>query len=454
MGLALSDVVQASVSASSSSPTVPGFGKTLIMVGKVPVAFPATPQTYTSLAGLITAGFLTTDDAYLAALAAFSANPAPPAVMICQRTNKTVQVIKLKCLTAVTGAVYGINIVTPLGVSTAIAYTVPGASTTTTVATAIAALIAAVSGFATTASAADTITVVSPATAGQLNGYNSWTSNFYLTDTTADPGIAADLAIAIAADNTWYGLEIDSHSKAEIVAAAAFAEANKKLFVTQSSESTVPDNAQTTDVASVVQSSAYHYTGVLYTGNNTKNFAALEWQSGRFAGSPTPGNDTWMFNTLPGILVDALTETQNATLGNKFATGYATMQGVNITTSGGIANTNSAGRSGSGEFLDTRRFLDWLLAQIQIGLFSALLGPGKTGFTDKGLTSLGNVVLGALQRGEQAQGLVVGSSQVTIPLAANVSSGDRQNRILRALNWSAQLAGAVHLVISAGTVTS
>ena len=453
MGLSLNDVVQASVSASSASPTVPGFGKTLLMVNKVPVSFPATPQTYTSLAGLITAGFLTTDDAYLAAQACFSANPAPPAIMICQRVNKTSQVIKLQCKSAVQGAVYAITLTTPLGVSTTITYTVPGAATTTTVATAILALINAVAGFSGSTSSTDTITVASP-TAGTLNGLSNWTSNFYLTDATTDPGLAADLATAIAGDNTWYGLEIDSHSKAEILAAAVFAEANKKLFVTQSSESTVPDNSVSTDTASVVQSSAYRYTAVLYTGNNTKNFAALEWQSGRFAGSPTPGNDTWMYNTLPGIAVDNLTETQNATLGNKFATGYAQMQGVNITVSGGIANTNSAGRSGSGEFLDVRRFLDWLLAQIQIGIYSALLGPGKTPFTDKGLQSLGNVVLGALQRGEQAGGLVVGSSQVSTPLANSVSSGDRQNRILRNLNWSAQVAGAVHLVISSGTVTS
>lgn len=453
MGLALSDVVQASVSASSASPTVPGFGKTLLMVNKVPVGFPATPQTYTGLAGLITAGFLTTDDAYLAASATFSANPAPPAIMICQRVNKTSQVIKLKVLSAVQGTVYAITLMTPLGVQTILTYTVPAAQTLTQVATAILALINAVTGFAGSTSSVDTITVSSP-TAGTLNGFLNWTPNFYLTDTTADPGIAADLATAIAGDNTWYGLEIDSHSKAEILAAAAFAEANKKLFVTQSSESTVADNAVSTDVASVVQSSAYFRTAVLYTANNTKNFAALEWQAGRFAGSPTPGNDTWMYNTLPGILVDNLTETQNATLGNKFATGYASMQGVNITVSGGIANTNSAGRSGSGEFLDVRRFLDWQLAQIQIGIYSALLGPGKTPFTDKGLASLGSVVLGALQRGEQAQGLVVGSSQVFIPTAASVSVGDRQNRIVRNLNWSAQLAGAVHLVVSSGTVTN
>lgn len=453
MGLALSDVVQASVSASSASPTVPGFGKTLVMVNKVPATFPSVPQTYTSLAGMITAGFLTTDDAYLAAQAAFSANPAPPAIMIAKRSNKTTQTITLTCLSAVQGAVYSINIVTPAGVSTNITYTVPGSATTTTVATAIAALIAAVSGFAGTIAASGIITVASPA-AGTLNGFNNWTSNFYYTDATADPGLAADLATAIAGDNTWYGLEIDSHSKAEIIVAATFAEANKKLFVAQSCDSNVPDNSVSTDVASTVQSSSYHYTGILYNGNNTKAFSAVTWQSGRFAGSPTPGNDTWMYNTLPGVNVDALTETQNATLGNKFATGYASVQGVNVTMAGGIANTNSAGRSGSGEFLDVRRFLDWLLSQIQLGIYTALLGPGKTPFTDKGIQSLGNAVLGALQRGEQAQGLVAGSSQVQTPLASSVSVGDRQNRILRNLNWSAQLAGAVHLVVSAGTVTS
>ncbi len=453
MGIALSDLVSTTVIASSASPTVPGFGKTLLLVNKVPAAFPLTPQTYTSPAGWTAAGGLTTDDAYAMIQAAFSANPAPTSVMVQKRQLQTVQVIKLKCLTAVAGAVYSINIVTPLGVSTTITRTVPGASTVNAEAAAIAALIAAVAGFATTAAVADTITIVSPAT-GTLNSYNSWTSNFYLTNTTADPGIATDLATAIAADNTWYGLDIDSASKAEIIAAAAFCEANKKLFTPSSSESTCPDNADSTGVMSAVQTAAYHYTAILYNGNNTKAYAGLEWQSGRFGGSPTPGNDTWVLNTLPGISVDNLTETQFATIGNKFGTAYVTIQGVNVTASGGIANTNSGGRNGFGEFLDVRRFLDWLLAQIQIGIYIQLLGPGKTPYTDKGIAAVANAISAALQRGEQAQGLVVGSSVVTPPTAAAASTSDRSNRILRNCNWSAQLAGAIHLVVSSGTVTS
>lgn len=452
MGIALSDIIQASVTASSASPTVPGFGKTLCLVNKVPTGF-TTPRTYTNLSAMVTDGFLTTDPGYLMASAAFSANPAPPAVMVAKRANLTVQIVKLKCLSAVQGDVYTITLVTPAGVATTITRTVPGSSTTTAEATAIAALIAAVSGFAGTVSATDTITISSPA-AGSLNSYRNWTVNFYLTNTTTDPGITADLNTAIAQDNTWYGLDIDSNSKAEIVAAAAFCEANKKLFTPSSSESTVPDNADSTGVASSVQTSAYHYTAILYNGNNTAAYSGLEWQSGRFAGSPVPGNDTWEFNTLPGIAVDNLTETQFATLGNKFATGYVNIQGVNVTASGGIANTNSGGKNGFGEFLDVRRFLDWLIAQIQIGLYIILLGPGKTPYTDKGIQSLANAVLGALQRGEQAQGLVVGSSVVVAPTASGASTSDRGSRILRNLNWSAQLAGAVHMVVSSGTVTT
>lgn len=453
MGISLSDVVSATVTASSASPTVPGFGKTLILTGKVPVAFPAAPQTYTNLTGMITAGFLTTDAAYLMAQAAFSASPAPPAIMVGNRANKTIQVIKLKCLSAVVGDVYKITIATPAGVSTDISYTVVSGAASVQ-ATAIAALIAAVSGFATTAAVSDTITIVSPSTAGTLNRYKNWTSNFYLTDTSADPGIAADIATMLTYDNTWYGFDIDSPSKAEILAAAVTCEAQKKLFTPSSPESTVADNAVSNDVGSSVQTSAYHYTGILYNGNNTAAYSGLEWQSGRFAGSPTPGNDTWEYNTLPGTAIDSLTETQFATLGNKFVTGYVNIQGVNVTASGGIANTNSGGKNGFGEFLDVRRFLDWQIAQIQIGLYIQLLGPGKTPFTDKGIASLANQILGALQRGEQAGGLVTGSSVVVTILAANVSTSDRGNRILRNLNWSAQLAGAVHMVVSSGTVTT
>ncbi len=453
MGIALNDIVLATVTASSASPTVPGFGKTLCMVNKVPGGFPSTPQTYTGLSGLIAAGFLTTDDAYLMVNAGLSANPAASSFMVCQRVNKTTQILKLKCLTAVQGAVYGITVTTPLGVSTTIPFTVPGASTTTTVATAILALINAVTGFAGSTSSVDTITIASPA-AGTLNALSNWTSNFYVTNTSTDPGIAADLTTAIAGDNTWYGLALDSESKLEIIAAAAFAESNKKLFVTQASESTAPDNADSTGVASAVQTAAYHYTAVLYNGNNTKAFAGVEWQSARFGGSPTPGNDTWEYNTLPGISVDNLTETQFATLGNKFATGYVNIQGVNVTASGGIANSNSGGKNGFGEFLDVRRYLDWLLAQISLAYYIALLGPGKTPFTDKGITSLANGLLGALQKGEQAQGGVQGSSVVSQPTAASAGVSDRSNRILRNLNWAQQLAGAVHMVVSSGTVTS
>jgi hypothetical protein len=455
MSIALSDLVSTTVAASSASPTVPGFGKTLFLANEVPANFPAAPQTYTNLSGLISAGFATTSTPYLALQAGFSANPAEASIMVARRNNKTTQVVTLtvQAAAAVAGATVGVTVTTPTGVSTALSYTVPVSSTTSTVATALAALIAAAFGFTATAAAGAVITVASPAT-GTLNGFSNWTSNLYFADVSADPGIAADIATALSYDNTWYGLDIDNHSKAEILAAAAVCEANKKLFVAQSSDTTVPDNTVTTDVASSVQTAAYHYTAILYNGNNTKAFAGLEWQSGRFGGSPTPGNDSWMYNTLPGIFVDSISETQFATLGNKFATAYVSIQGVNVTASGGIANTNSGGRSGSGEFLDTRRFLDWLLAQIQIGLYTALLGPGKVAYTDKGITLLANAVLGALQRGEAAGGLVALSSVVSQPTAASAGTSDRGNRILRNLNWQAQLAGAVHLVVSSGTVTT
>lgn len=537
MGIALTDLVSATISASSASPTVPGFGKTLFMANKVPAGFPGTPQTYTGTSGMIAAGFLTTDDAFLAASSSFNATPAAASFMVASRTNKTTQVIKLQCKSAVVNTAYPLTVTTPAGVATSLAYTVanptltasagctltfaaaghtitrstgsfltdgwavgqtptiagttsnngaaPSAisaltptvmtftsgivnegplsatanltatQTTSGVANAFLALLNAVTGFSGSTVSTDTITVASPA-AGTLNGFSGWGvgTSLYLTDTSTDPGVAADLATAIAGDNTWYGLALDSQSKAEILAAAAFAETNKKLFVTQTYESTVIDSGVSNDVASSVQTSAYHYTGMLFSGTNTKSYAGVAWQSGRFGGSPTPGNDTWVLNTLPGIPVDNLTETQFATLGNKFATGYVNIQGVNVTASGGIANSNSGGKNGFGEFLDVRRFQDWLLSQIQLGIYIALLGPGKVAYTDKGLGSLANAVLAALQRGEQAQGLVAGSSVVSQPTAASQSTSDRGNRIIRALNWAAVNAGAVHLVVSSGTVTT
>lgn len=456
----ISDIVQTSITATSATPSVSGFGKPLVMAQKVPAGFTNRYREYSSTTGMISDGFAANDPAVLAVGAAFAQNPRPPLVGVGRRANKTSQALQLTLSSAVSGDVYSVTIITEGGVSTTVTRTSTGMPATD--ATALAASIAGVSGFAGTAAVGAVITIVVAAGVGHLARLKDWTVNgsrastFTLFDNSADPGVAADLAAVIAENNTWYGLTLDSASKAEIVAAAAWAETNKKLFVPQSSDSGVVDSGVSTDIASAVQSGTYNYTAVIYNGNDTQAYAGLRWQAFRFASSPTPGNDTWCYNTLAGLTVDNLTETEFSTLGNKNATGYVTIASVNYTAAGGVSTTKSGGKCGSGQFIDARRGLDWSNADIQVSLFAAI-APGtgrKVPMTDKGGATLLGELSAALQRGEAAGVYVDGSSLVNVPAVSTLSSTDRGNRAFTGITWTAQQAGAVHLAIVSGTVTT
>jgi len=230
--VSINDIISSTTTVSSASVQQEGFGTPLILAQEVPAGFTNRVREYESLAEMVSDSFPTTKSTYLAAAKLFGQTPAPSSVKIGRRALLSTKTIKLKCLSATEGDKYAITFVLA-GVEFAITYTVLAAATTTTVATAITSLITAITGIDATSST-DTITVVATAGAGTLFSAKDWwdtnRQTFYLTDTTADPGIATDLAAVLLEDSDWYGLTIDSESKAEILAAAAWAESNKKLF--------------------------------------------------------------------------------------------------------------------------------------------------------------------------------------------------------------------------------
>jgi hypothetical protein len=326
--MSIDDFVSVAITSASASPTKPGFGVPLIMAQNVPAGFVNRVRSYTDLPSMVTDGFTVNNPAYLAASNAFAQSPRPPRIKVGRRALKTTQSVKLKCLSATQGDTYSIVLVSAAGVSTTITRTVPGSSTAVAEATAIAALIAAVSGFGATNSATDTITVTATGGAGFLNRFKNWTSNFTLTSNEADPGIATDLNAVIVEDNDWYGLNLDSASKAEIVAAAAWAESNKKFFLQHTSDGDVGDGAVSTDVMSQVKAAAYRYTGLLYNGNDTQGYSGFGLQGLRFAGTPIPGNETYALKTIAGITVDRLTQTFIDQVKTKLGMVYVTVAAV------------------------------------------------------------------------------------------------------------------------------
>lgn len=433
--MSLDDLVNVSISASSSTPSKPGFGTILIAAQKVPVAFTSRARTFASLKEMTDFGFLTTDPAYLAASAAKAQNPAITNFKVGKRLLPCTQTIVLTCMSAVEGDVYNLSVA-----GHAITYTVLSSATPTTVATAISALIDALSEVSSTHSTSH-ITVTAPA--GTLFDVKGWSDNLQLRDTTTDPGIATDLAAILTADANWYGLALDSQSPAETLAAAAWVEANKKVFAANTSDFDCTDSNSTTDIMFAVKAAAYARTGVLYSRSQLLSYSGCAWTGKQFAGYQ-PGQDTWAYKTLAGVTVDALTGSDRAAILGKNGNTYEQVSNVNIT---------NYGTTGSGEYFDITRFIDWLRAEIQFRLYAALVANKKISYTDAGIDYISSIIGSALEAGVENDGLVKGTTFVTTPKVGDIDSATKATRVLSGVKFGGQLQGAVHNLVIAGELT-
>lgn len=439
--MALEDIVSVTITAATATPTLPGFGTPLIAVSKVPGTWGANAvRTFSALSDLTTAGFAVTDPAYLAASKILSQNPRPKTFKVAKRTLAPVQTVTLTVTSATLGDVYVITAGASAGAS--LTYTVPGAATLTTVATAIAALINALSDC--TAASSVAVITVTPKTAGNLFDLKSWSSNLVVSDNTPDPGIATDLAAIYAFDNDWYGLILDSNSKAQLTAAAAWVEANQRLMVASSADTAVADPASTTDIAYTLKQSSYKRTAILFSGNQLMSYGGAAWMGGVFPYDP--GKLTWAFKVLVGVTVDNLNATQTSALKAKSCNFYGKVAGLPVTQWGTVA---------SGEFIDVTHFIDWLQAQLKIQVFSAFVNNPKIPYTKAGINMVVGIMRSVLRAGVRAGGLADdGNLFVTAPDLADIDSVSKGGRLLPNVAFGGTLAGAIHSTTLVGTLSS
>jgi hypothetical protein len=440
--MSLDDLVSVSITNTSVNPTRPGFGTALFM------AYHAHHTerrvlSYASVKEMTDDGWTVTEPAYLAASKYFGQNPSPKKFKVGLRPAASVYVqqVSLTFSNAVQGKKYSLTIG-----NTTVTYTVLAAETTTTVATAIDLLVGAVSGVATHGHSTNTLYFT--AAAGVLLNFKCTDpdiSALHELSTDQSAALTADIAAAYAEDSDFYGLLLDSQSKQEVLAAAAWAETNKKLFVFNTIDTPCLNSGSTTDVMYAVKAAAYARTAGLFHRSELLSYAAAAWMGQRF--TATPGSDTWAYKTLAGITVDALTDGQITAVKNKKGSVYTTVAGLNVT---------QGGTTGSGEYVDVTRFVDWQKSDIQIRVFAALVGNPKIPFTAKGIELIKTIILASLKQGVVNGGLADSSPapQVIAPAVEDVSSLDRAARNLSGITFTGRLAGAIHELDIAGTVSA
>jgi hypothetical protein len=446
--MSLDDVVQLTISTSTIFPTRAGFGVPLFLV--LHSVTPNLVDEYANPAEMTDAGWAITSPGYLGAQKIFSQKPRPAKVVIGKRTRAYTQIVRLYPVKTTQGFHYRFTVVDPAGVETAIDYEVPGAATVNSIATALVALLDPVTDVEATDGTGH---VVLTATAGKLFNLKALPkpADMKVKDASANPGsggIAADLADIVAEDSSsWYGVLADHTPEPVAIALAAAVEAMRKVFLANTSDSEILDQAVDTDLASDLKAAAYARTGLLFSATELQPYSAHAWL-GKVL--PTdPGRTTWAYHTLSGVTVDGFTSAQITQLKAKRCNWYSVLGGINVT---------QEGISPAGEYLDTVHFVDWLYARMQERVFGTIQAASARGekvpYTDDGVDTIRNDVTAQLDEGIKVGGLAKDPApEVSAPKVADVDASVRATRLLPDITFSAWLAGAIHRVQITGTLS-
>ncbi len=258
--------------------------------------------------------------------------------------------------------------------------------------------------------------------------------------------LSDELSAMQAAYDDWYALVLtrqgdEAAQLADIAAAAAWIEPRNKIYIGCIDQATMLTTA-TDDIASTLQDAAYERTAIIYSADHA-NYPEAAWL-GRCL-PEDPGSITWKFKQLAGISVDDLSATEVTNLKSKNANFYEQIAGYNMISGEAVV--------ASGEFIDIIRGTDWLQARIAEGIFFRLINADKIPFTAQGIAVVENELRYRLEKAVDVGLLVAGSIVINSPAIAAVDPLEKAQRFLNNMQFTAQLAGAVHKTAIVGKLT-
>ncbi len=255
--------------------------------------------------------------------------------------------------------------------------------------------------------------------------------------THADAGVATDLAAIQVADQDWYAIYGTSNSNLEAKAIAAWASANKKFYMADFSETKAITVAVggATDTIDDLHTLGYSRVATFYHPDPSL-MAGAAWL-GRCL-PINPGLDNWKFKPLEGISAVELTSTQRDNLTDKAGNSVEYVLGAVFTFNG---TTTDDG------FINTRRNLDFVDAEIGTRVLAYFVGNDNVPFTNKGISNVKGMVRAALMFCASDDNPIFDIDRdiiVTAPDVSDVSPTSRAARILPNIAWSAYEAGSVN----------
>lgn len=429
--MGLSDIADITITTQAAAVTQAGFGVSLILAPNA--TFPERVRFYSDLDG-VNDDFASTTPEYLMAQVVFSQSPCPEQVAMGRLTSKPTQAYTLTPV-AENSATYSFVVTASDGTETTYSFTADSSATATEIVTGLKAA-GAVSGL--TEGGTTTLTLTADV-AGAFFGVKSTTSpisNLTIEQTHTTASLSASLDSIADEDSTWYAILYPFNSTADAATISTWAESNGKLYIAATNDTrsaTVATGSDSTSAPAVAKAASRQRTACEYHPNPSKFLdAAL---AGRML--PTqPGSETWMFKNLSGPDATTFTTTQLTNLRAKNCGYYYSLGGQSISAQGKVA---------SGSYIDIIRGRDWLQARIQEGLANLLINTDKIPMTDEGIAQVEGILRQKLDDAVRV-GLIASDYIVTVPLAADIDSANKANRILPDITFTATLQGAVHKV--------
>lgn len=262
---------------------------------------------------------------------------------------------------------------------------------------------------------------------------------------TATQALAALAGEALGTE--WYGFSDVAHDASEAVENAAWAEANKKLFLT-----TVGD-VGAGSVARTLSQNKYVRTAAWYLPPAVDAWPEVAAASKVF--QVLPGGDSWSVKQLAAVPALALNEGLAQQVFALSANTYEPVRNLAVTQNG---------RTFGEEFIDTVRFRDFLEEEIKLRAFRVFLTLDKVPYTDAGIGAIVQAVRGACELGQRRGGIAPDTVDedtrrirpgftVSAPRAFQIAANDRAARVLRDVRFTALQAGAIHSTEIRGELT-
>lgn len=446
--MSLADIVQLSITLKSTTVTKAGFGRPLICGNHS--RFVGRTRLYTTADAMLVDGFLTTDQEYELANEVKSQRPAPKDFKIGRLALPFTQLVQLVPSNVTQGFVYSGTIN-----GAAWSYTVLAAATTATVCTALAALFSGLSGTGMTfTGASGTWVLCTATTAGKVTNFVDMVPELRVTSTTADGGMAADMAAILAADTDWFGLLLTENSSAIVAATAAWVESKRRIFFYPSADYGCKDGASTTDIMYANKAFSYFNTAGFYHHEVGSLIAA--GIMGSFLVT-LPGTSSVAHKSIPGVKpsdvaangTQYLTDAEDTNVQAKNGNTYRTIAGNGDVLFGKVA---------SGDYIDAVRFIHFMYARITESVILALQSSPRIPYSDAGIEQVKGAILAPLvswtrKPYEALSNALNEAPFVDAPKAADVDSASRIGRILPNVTFSARYLGAIHIAQITGTVS-